>query len=246
MIRWKTQITPDKTEIRAEHIQEVRDTLALFYDAINAIDIELSPQLPPVGTILPYLGGPNQGPPPTGYIDIVAPPVEPPPTTPSPGWVDSSDTELILLKKPSKVGGDAQEGQYGYSISQTLGEKSLVTSFAALAPAAAPETWVVCDGEAGTPNLAGRMLKGASSKETSESYGGEATVPLKVTDMANHQHQGSAVLWAREFSWLNPRDLWILWHDSGWGNTFTSYSGKSTPHNNIPKVRVTNYIKRMS
>lgn len=115
----------------------------------------------------------------------------------------------------------------------------------------APDGWVFCDGNNGTPDLKGRFILGSgnSAKYPFNSYGGEDTHILTVDEMPSHQHLGSK-LKGREWStnMTNPPiSTWLSDEPSGdnVGGSYTDSAGKSQPHNNMPPYYVLMYIMKL-
>ena len=114
------------------------------------------------------------------------------------------------------------------------------------------EGWALCNGNNGTPNLSKKFIVGHD--ETDVSYntigknGGEASVRLTGSHIPLHSHSfnvatdgfGGTVgsFYSRRANVVGSEDK-IL-------NVFTSSSGGSEAHDNIPPYRALVYIKKIS
>lgn len=117
-----------------------------------------------------------------------------------------------------------------------------------------PDGWALCDGENGTPDLRGRFVLGESSAYEHGATGGEATVTLTVEQMPKHSHVER--FYSEKSNTYLPnvvptnigKVLGININSTevlGAFGIFSSESGSSQPHNNMPPYYVLCYIMKL-
>lgn len=109
---------------------------------------------------------------------------------------------------------------------------------------AVPESWALCDGGNGTPDLRGRFVLGSADGYAAGSTGGEETHTLTKDEMPEHNHftfvKGSnSYVQAREC--INATKS----KSASLDVYYTGYEGDSKPHNNMPPYYVLCYIMKL-
>ena len=104
-----------------------------------------------------------------------------------------------------------------------------------------PVGWLMCDGQNGTPDLRSRFIFGAGWGTALNSTGGSATHTLTIDEMPSHNHIGPKVRGLDKVAGGSGID------DStgyvGYG-AYTSSTGGSKPHNNMPPFYALYYIMK--
>jgi microcystin-dependent protein len=107
----------------------------------------------------------------------------------------------------------------------------------------APDGWAICNGENGTPNLAGKFPVGAGNAYAPGAEGGADTVTLETKHLPAHGH-------GYELRAGNNRDAASgadrndsVWH--GDSTKETGATGGGGAHENLPPFRALHYIMRV-
>lgn len=116
---------------------------------------------------------------------------------------------------------------------------------------AVPDSWALCDGTNGTPDLRGRFALGAGSSYAVGSSGGEEKHTLTANELPVHTH-GLPI----HVSGTNVHELTVLeghrYDVAGTGHPETSVrfypggpTGGNQPHNNMPPYYALAYIMKL-
>lgn len=112
-----------------------------------------------------------------------------------------------------------------------------------------PSGWAICNGQNGTPDLRNRLVVGVGSRSLGTT-GGEETHTLTVSEMPSHQHivpYGESTA-AATFNWgsygnNNLQGSNATDYDNMW--PYTSPTGGSQAHNNMPPYMALYYIMKL-
>ena len=111
-----------------------------------------------------------------------------------------------------------------------------------------PNGWAICDGQNGTPDLGNRFVVGVGSRSLGAT-GGEESHTLTVSEMPSHQHISPWGESVDSYQWgkygnsnLQGSNGGIDYNDS-W--PYTSPTGGSQAHNNMPPYMALYYIMKL-
>ena len=113
-----------------------------------------------------------------------------------------------------------------------------------------PDTWALCDGTKGTPDLRGRFIlgvgqgSGLTNRNMNDKDGGAEKHQLSIAEMPGHTHGGLPNGWsidgAGPLTWTSGA---IQASNDEWSRT--GWEGGNQPHNNMPPFWVLAYIMKI-
>lgn len=116
----------------------------------------------------------------------------------------------------------------------------------------APDGWVLCDGNNGTPNLTNKFIFGEGqgpglSTRKKNDIGGSETVTLSLNELANHTHYYSSQK-STQNGMTNISGGGISRTNgltNNGGSSLTDKTGGDMPHNNMPPYYVLAFIMKI-
>ncbi len=110
---------------------------------------------------------------------------------------------------------------------------------------AVPEGWRLCDGTNGTPDLRDKFVLGAGSSYAVGTSGGEGNVILTVDQIPSHNHQVTigavGSVWGNEIGTGRSYTVRTI-HNT----VYTTSTGRTQPHNNMPPYYALCYIMKIN